>query len=560
PTEPGTETMISRIVEDSLGNIWFCSDFGYGVDGIYCYNKSGNWIKYSDGPVNDIGLRAHDIAAGSDGTVWFGSVYSGAGAILRYDPAGGGVWTRFTQAELGLDSGEVHGLAVDGTGLWFITAYNPGITGNGTGAHYLSFTAQNQPIVTHYTYRGDSSSLTALRFNQIAADKSGGVWFPAYDDPSIARLKADGSWQQFRQAGNVGFGSFGVVGAAADSNNIVYFAPLRSVPVAYDVTAEQWLTLPAEPFTDFYYYGVYVDPDNGKWFYGAYGVYYLNPDNTAWTSFAPAELPGFPADYYIEDVLVDKGGNVWFICRSEVVLMKKGEAGGAATWFRFTNGNDGFSSGYGVTQDDSGQVWNVAKQKFDSLTNTWVTVDDTSAFDQRNLQFLNGTVPAGMDLTNALSPLNSWSGVIENLVTIDTKGTLYFSAGLGSVSGGIAAFGLLPANGICGSYDAQSYPVAPSANLCSSGAASVVTGIGPWSWSCTGSNGGGAAYCSAELQAETFKPGDCDSNDSVTIAEVQSSINMFLGLGTAKGCVDQDANGNVSIAEVQKVINSFLGI
>ncbi len=56
------------------------------------------------------------------------------------------------------------------------------------------------------------------------------------------------------------------------------------------------------------------------------------------------------------------------------------------------------------------------------------------------------------------------------------------------------------------------------------------------------------------------KAGDCDFNGIVTIAEVQSGINMFLGLKTAEACVDQDAVGGVSIAEVQKVINSFLGL
>jgi hypothetical protein len=56
------------------------------------------------------------------------------------------------------------------------------------------------------------------------------------------------------------------------------------------------------------------------------------------------------------------------------------------------------------------------------------------------------------------------------------------------------------------------------------------------------------------------KPGDCDNSSTVTIAEVQSAINMFLGLKTVAGCVDEDGTGVVSIAEVQKVINSFLGL
>ncbi|MDD2856854.1 MAG: hypothetical protein PHU01_15145 [Desulfuromonadaceae bacterium] len=58
----------------------------------------------------------------------------------------------------------------------------------------------------------------------------------------------------------------------------------------------------------------------------------------------------------------------------------------------------------------------------------------------------------------------------------------------------------------------------------------------------------------------TSKPGDCDNNGTVTIAEVQSAINMFLGLKTAEACVNTDGVNGVSIAEVQKAINSFLGL
>jgi hypothetical protein len=60
--------------------------------------------------------------------------------------------------------------------------------------------------------------------------------------------------------------------------------------------------------------------------------------------------------------------------------------------------------------------------------------------------------------------------------------------------------------------------------------------------------------------AASTKPGDCDNSGIVTIAEVQSAINMFLGLKTVDVCVDIDNSSSVSIAEVQKVINSFLGL
>jgi hypothetical protein len=62
------------------------------------------------------------------------------------------------------------------------------------------------------------------------------------------------------------------------------------------------------------------------------------------------------------------------------------------------------------------------------------------------------------------------------------------------------------------------------------------------------------------LTAAKTHPGDCDNDGTVTIAEVQSAINMFLGLKPVAACVDKDGVGGVTIAEVQKVINSFLGL
>ena len=65
----------------------------------------------------------------------------------------------------------------------------------------------------------------------------------------------------------------------------------------------------------------------------------------------------------------------------------------------------------------------------------------------------------------------------------------------------------------------------------------------------------------ASFSAETFPiPGDCDSDGTVSIAEVQGAINMFLGVEPAGRCVNTDNSSNVSIAEVQKVINRFLGL
>jgi len=55
------------------------------------------------------------------------------------------------------------------------------------------------------------------------------------------------------------------------------------------------------------------------------------------------------------------------------------------------------------------------------------------------------------------------------------------------------------------------------------------------------------------------KPGDCDGDGTVSIAEVQSAVDMLLGLKPVASCVDVDNSGTVTLPEVQEVINSFLG-
>jgi hypothetical protein len=56
-----------------------------------------------------------------------------------------------------------------------------------------------------------------------------------------------------------------------------------------------------------------------------------------------------------------------------------------------------------------------------------------------------------------------------------------------------------PVSGVCGSANGTTVSSKPSANLCSAGTASAVAGTGPWTWSCSGSNGGATNTCSASM-------------------------------------------------------------
>jgi hypothetical protein len=75
------------------------------------------------------------------------------------------------------------------------------------------------------------------------------------------------------------------------------------------------------------------------------------------------------------------------------------------------------------------------------------------------------------------------------------SGALYFCAAAEAARGRV--------NGVCGPSNGQTLVSAPTSGLCSSGIKSAVTGTGPWSWTCSGSNGGTTADCSAFVQMAT---------------------------------------------------------
>lgn len=56
-----------------------------------------------------------------------------------------------------------------------------------------------------------------------------------------------------------------------------------------------------------------------------------------------------------------------------------------------------------------------------------------------------------------------------------------------------------PKNGACGGASGLALAQAPAAQLCSVGNASGVSGAGPWTWTCSGVDGGASASCRATL-------------------------------------------------------------
>jgi len=77
----------------------------------------------------------------------------------------------------------------------------------------------------------------------------------------------------------------------------------------------------------------------------------------------------------------------------------------------------------------------------------------------------------------------------------------------------------LELNGSCGSANKGDFFTEPTSNLCSAGSASTVTGKGPWHWTCQGVNGGSKANCSANLEVN----GTCGSANGEDLLKAPTS-------------------------------------
>jgi YVTN family beta-propeller protein len=169
---------------------------------------------------------------------------------------------------------------------------------------------------------------------------------------------------------------------------------------------------------------------------------------------------------------------------------------------------------------------------------------------------ITATTTGGNGTVTCSSPVNSGSPATctvtpasgYELGTLTDNG----SDSKGSVAGGIysitsvtanhaiaATFSLIPAtavNGACGTSNGGIFSVAPTANFCSTGTATVVTGTGPWNWDCNGSNGGTNAACSANIPTYAITATTTGGNGTVTCTSpVNSGATASCSVSPASG-------------------------
>ena len=203
--------------------------------------------------------------------------------------------------------------------------------------------------------------------------------------------------------------------------------------------------------------------------------------------------------------ITDSSANVWTVSGGVV-----GENGTSA----------GYSSGVTLLLYDNKIIYqeNAAGGWWSWNGSTWV-----SSSDPRKVSSPSGTtIPSATQVTDSSANVWTLSG-----------GVIYKNAALAGYSSGVtlllydnkiiyqenAAGGwwswngstwvsssdprTVPVSGACGSTNGMAVKTTPVANLCSAGTASAVSGTGPWTWSCGGSNGGTTASCSASVATPT---------------------------------------------------------
>ncbi|HXW70701.1 MAG TPA: right-handed parallel beta-helix repeat-containing protein [Methylocella sp.] len=85
-----------------------------------------------------------------------------------------------------------------------------------------------------------------------------------------------------------------------------------------------------------------------------------------------------------------------------------------------------------------------------------------------------------------------------------------------------------PLNGICGNATVVAAGSEPTSNLCAQGTPSPATGNGPWTWTCSGANGGPTASCSAPLAVANAA---CGTSNGSTMSS--APISNLCSAGTA---------------------------
>ncbi|OGW37758.1 MAG: hypothetical protein A2Y97_09030 [Nitrospirae bacterium RBG_13_39_12] len=153
------------------------------------------------------------------------------------------------------------------------------------------------------------------------------------------------------------------------------------------------------------------------------------------------------------------------------------------------------------------------------------------------------TVNHGSTTTFTVTPNAGYTATMGGTCGGSLSGTTYTTNAITANCTVTATFTANPVNGVCGTSSGGTFTTAPTTNLCSAGTATGVSGSGPWTWSCTGSNGGSTANCSANIQTRTV------SASAGTGGSISPSGSVIVNYG-ANQTFTITPNANYSVANV----------
>lgn len=538
PNVPQVESPANRIEQDANGHLWLIVN-GYGGDGIYCLTAANVWEKYgaSDLGISG-GLGASDLTLNPNGDVWFGLSYGSdarwGNGLARFRRGAG--WWRVDMKDLNIQSYFVTSVQLIGSRLWFTSGYNPEISGNGTGVHCLTLSAGGDKTGQEsYDYRTSSTTVPSNRCRAVAADKSGNVWFGAYDRNALSRRKVDGSWETWDGAAGEGMTTFpinfGIAAIGVDSANIVYFVTWNSPPFAFNANTGEWMSLPNAGSLG-YPYGLHITGDDRKIFYGADGAFELSADNLTWTAFpvAGGGTAGLAQPYVDYGVRMDRYGNRWFGTRGGLSLLRED-----GTWANFTGGTAGYPAGMGYRPvlDDAGEIWTATGEKFDYVSATWSKPADDRRWRNRHAAFPNGFVFMGEDRSYARGVVLDFTGsgrasLDEDLMALGMDGTVYQGQWAFSSDLGVVAFEP-PADALAITPGGRSHDSGISTGHEVEVAASrgwTATASAPWIGIARGEIGGGDGTLTYTLAANA-NPGANARTGTITVQTLEGHSQTF---------------------------------
>ncbi|MCX6752661.1 MAG: hypothetical protein NTZ87_04170 [Candidatus Nomurabacteria bacterium] len=140
------------------------------------------------------------------------------------------------------------------------------------------------------------------------------------------------------------------------------------------------------------------------------------------------------------------------------------------------------------------------------------TVSGTVSGSHGTISPATQTINSGSTTTLTVTPSAGYTATVSGCggslsQNTFTTGTITASC---TVTASFSAT-VTPVNGVCGSANGTPVSSTPSTNFCSVGSPSSVSGPGPWSWTCAGSNSGSTASCSANLAVTPPATPSCSS-------------------------------------------------